>query len=75
MLGKPVNIPAPERNGFMKKVIYFSELGALGIVSGVCCVHSAVVFWLLFSPGQSSAVPPYLQWQCLDFGQSVVSFN
>ena len=70
VLGEPVIFPAPESNGFIKKRSYIPPgPGTPGSVSGVCCVHSAAVFWLLFPSGQSSA--EFLlscSGQCLDLG-------
>ena len=48
--------PASESNGCIKKRSYtVQDLVLQGSVSGVCCVQSAVVFWVLFSSGQAYA--------------------
>lgn len=51
-------------------------VGTLGNISGVCCVHSALVFWLLYPSGQLSAEALCACCEhSLVLGQSVVSFN
>ena len=77
MLKKAVMSPASENNGLMKKrSCSVQGLELSGSVSGVCCVHSAVVFWLLYTLSQLSAGA--LLAFCGQFfvlGLSVASFN
>ena len=53
--------PAPESNAISKWVIHSPGHGTLRSVSGVCCEHAAVEFWLLFPTGQSSSGPLWLE--------------
>ena len=50
--------------------------GASGNVSGVCYMHIATVFWLLYSSDQSSAECVLAcSEECLHFDRSAVNFN
>ena len=63
--------PVPESNGCIKKMSYtvrgltLQEVLLVYTVSTLLlCVHSAVVFWLLFDSGQTSAEFLFcLQWK------------
>ena len=57
---KACYIPPHESNGYIKKRSY-TVLG-LVLQEVFQSVHSAIVLWLLFPAGQSSAVSPCLQW-------------
>ena len=55
--------PSPEDNGYVKKRSYTVNSLVLQDFFGVCCVHFAVVFWLLFpqiSPLQNFSLPVVL---------------
>ena len=68
--------PVPESNCFMKNRSYNVQSLIQVHVSRACCVHSTVVFWLLYPVGQLSAeVLLACSGQCFDFGQSVVSLK
>ena len=56
--------------------MWYPGPGASGSVSGMCCMHSAVVFWLLYPSGQASAEAVLAcNGQCLVLGQIMASFN
>ena len=56
VLEKPGMSPAPERYGLMKKkTCKCPGPGILGSVTSVRCIHSDVVFRLLYPSGQSSS--------------------
>lgn len=48
-------LPGPGSNAILKRHHTLSRFGTSGGVSGVCCVHPAVVFWMLFPTGQAPA--------------------
>ena len=86
VLGKSATSPVLEGNGFMNKrscsalqYIIPCSPGPGGTSEGVsneCCVHSAVLSWLLYLSGQLSAeVLLACCGQCLVPGLNVVCFN
>lgn len=85
MLGKLTTSPVFENNGFMKKrsgsvlsynVVSLPAPGTSGSVLKHVLHCSAILFWLLYPSGHSSAEAlSACFWQCLVPGLKVVCFN